>query len=221
MTDRAARDLRVEAPSLVQLGAAALRKMILSGDLGPGARLVEERLTEQLGISRAPLREALRLLEQEGLVVSRPRHGSSVAELDEDDVLEILTLRRVLERTAVEVGVPVQDETRLERCRAALAQMESSARAHDRAALVGHGYAFHASIVALAGQRRLSALYDSLQQQLLLCMSRNLYARERYHEDLDEHARRHRQLLELIEAGDPAPVLAALDAHGERSFSRL
>ena len=69
-------DGRLEAPTLVALAANALRKKILAGELAPGQRLLEERLTDELAISRPPLREALRILEGEGLVSTRPRRGS-------------------------------------------------------------------------------------------------------------------------------------------------
>jgi DNA-binding GntR family transcriptional regulator len=210
---------RINPPSLVALAAESIRKMILSGAFAPGERLIEERLTEHLGISRPPLREALRLLQNDGLVVTRPRYGSTVATLTDQDVFEILTLRTGLEKMAVELGVPVQDRARLAACHAALERMERNARDEDRGSLVENGYAFHASIVALAGHRRLSDIYRSVQQQMLLCMSRNLDARERYYESLVEHVARHRYLLELIEAGDPAAVLAELAVHGERSFA--
>jgi hypothetical protein len=62
-------------------------------------------------------------------------------------------------------------------------------------------------------------MYRSVQQQMLLCMSRNLGARERHYENLVEHVGRHRYLLDLIEAGDPQAVLAELAVHGERSFA--
>jgi hypothetical protein len=65
----------------------------------------------------------------------------------------------------------------------------------------------------------LSEIYRSVQQQMLLCMSRNLDARERHYENLVEHVQRHRHLLELIEAGDRQAVLAELAVHGERSFA--
>ncbi|HYH28833.1 MAG TPA: GntR family transcriptional regulator [Pseudonocardia sp.] len=210
---------RIDPPSLVSLAAESIRKMILSGAVAPGERLVEERLTEHLGISRPPLREALRLLQNDGLVVTRPRHGSTVATLTEQDVFEILTLRTGLERMAVELGVPVRHPERLAACHAALERMERDAREEDRGSLVENGYAFHSSIVGLAGHRRLSEIYWSVQQQMLLCMSRNLDTRERYYESLVEHVARHRYLLELIEAGDPEAVLAELAVHGERSFA--
>jgi DNA-binding GntR family transcriptional regulator len=212
-------EVRIDPPSLVALAADSIRRMILSGRYEPGERLIEERLTEHLGISRPPLREALRLLQNEGLVETRPRYGSTVATLTDQDVFEILTLRSGLERLAVELGVPVREPQRLAACHDALDRMEQNARDADRGSLVENGYAFHASIVALAGHRRLSDMYRSVQQQLLLCMARNLGTRERYHETLVEHVGRHRHLLELVEAGDPQAVLAELAVHGERSFA--
>ena len=208
----------LEAPSLVELAADAIRKMILSGGLAPGDRLIEERLTDELGVSRPPLREALRMLEQEGLIVSRPRRGATVATLDRQDVVEIMTLRSGLERMAVEVGLPVSDPARLRACWDALGEMEKAAAAEDRGALVAAGYAFHASIVDLAGHRRLSEMYVSVQQQVLLCMARNLWTREHVYESLTTHVARHRRLLEVIESGDLPAVLAELAVHGERSF---
>ncbi len=210
---------RLESPSLVQLAADAIRKLILSGELAEGERLIEERLTEQLGISRPPLREALRVLEQEGLIVTRPRRGSTVATLTDQDVYEILTLRSALERLAVELGVPVRHRSRLDAATAALEEMERCAADQDRGSLVQAGYGFHSALIALAGHRRLEEAYASVQQQLLLCMARNLYAREHHYEDLNEHVGRHRHLLELVEAGDPQAVLAELAVHGERSFT--
>ena len=214
----AAAAARIDAPSLVHLAAESIRSMILSGRLAPGERLIEERLTEELGISRPPLREALRLLQQEGLIDTRPRRGSTVTTLTDQDVYEILTLRSALERLAVELGVPVRSPERLAACRAALQRMDAAARREDRGALVTHAYAFHASIVALAGHRRLDDSYAAVQQQQMLCMARNLYAREHEFEDLVTHVARHRRLLDVIEAGDPDAVLAELAVHGERSF---
>ncbi len=208
----------LEAPSLVVLAADAIRKKILAGELEPGERLIEERLTEELAISRPPLREALRVLETEGLVSTRPRRGAFVATLTQEDVYEILTLRSTFERMAFELGVPVADDALLDPAREALREMERCAKAQDRGALVQAGYAFHSTLIRIARHRRLEEMYASVQQQLLLCMSRNLIARERFYEDLEEHVARHRHLLELVESGDKAAALAELAVHGERSF---
>jgi DNA-binding GntR family transcriptional regulator len=211
-------DSRLQSPSLVALAVSAIRNRILAGEYQPGERLHEERLTRELDISRPPLREALRLLENEGLVFTRPRRGSFVATLTDRDVYEILTLRSALERTAFELGIPVRDPSLLDPAREALAEMERFARLEDRGALVQAGYAFHSRLIRIAEHRRLEEIYASVQQQVLLCMSRNLIARERFHESLEKHAARHRHLLELVESGDAKAALAELAAHGERSF---
>lgn len=214
-------DGRLEAPTLVVLAADAIRKKILAGELQPGDRLLEERLTEELAISRPPLREALRILESEGLVFTRPRRGSFVATLTEEDVYEILTLRSMLERMAFELGIPVRTESLLDPARQALAEMSRCAREPDRGALVLAGYAFHSSLIRIAQHRRLEEIYASVQQQLLVCMSRNLIVRERFYEDLEGHVARHQQLLEVVESGDLNAALAALAVHGERSFESV
>lgn len=209
---------RLEAPSLVKMAADAIRKQILAGELAPGTRLIEERLTEELAISRPPLREALRLLETEGVVERLPRRGAFVRTLTDQDVDEILTIRSALERLAFEIGIPVSEESRLEPARLALEEMDRCARDEDRGALVQAGYAFHSALVHIAGNSELEVIYASVQQKIILCMARNLIARERHYEDLNSHVKRHKYLLDLVEAGDPQAALAELAVHGERSF---
>jgi DNA-binding GntR family transcriptional regulator len=203
-------------PSLVDVAAEALRRKIVGGALLPGDRIVENQLTQELGISRPPLREALRLLEREGLVRQLPRRGAIVTPLTLHDVYEIFTLRGEYERLAVKLGVPVRDPARILRCRTALERMEQAAAAGDEAALAEHAFEFHVSVIGLSGHQRLEDAYRSLQLQLLLCMAMNRRARAT--EGLVEDAARHRQLLELIEAGDPAAVLDELAHHGDRTF---
>ena len=217
----AARDHRLHAPSLVQLAADSIRKMILAGDFAPGDRLLEEKLTAELAISRPPLREALRILENEGLITTLPRRGSTVTTLTDRDVYEILTLRSALERMAFELGIPVARPELLEPSRAALLEMERCAAEGDRGALVLAGYAFHSALVGIADHRRLADTYASVQQQLLLCMARNLLVREQLYEDLEQHAARHRVLFETVESGDRDAALAELAVHGERSFEKV
>lgn len=216
---RSSPGLLTAQPSLTELAANEMRRMILSGQLQPGEWLREEQLTRILGISRPPLREALLMLQQEGLVVRSPRRGAAVISLSAADVTEILVLRTALERVAVQNGVPVRDPERLERCRAELEAMRQCARERNRAALVEHGYAFHAAIVGLAGMSRVESIYASLHSQLVICMAMNLYAREQHYESLTVHVDRHQKLLDVIEAGDPDAVLEALAQHGERSFT--
>ena len=98
-------------PTLVTSAVQAVRESIYDGRLGPGARLVEADLAQQLGISRGPLREALHLLGKEGLVVTIPRHSKFVQNVDSRSVDEVYSLRKILEAYAVERAAEVNPET--------------------------------------------------------------------------------------------------------------
>jgi DNA-binding GntR family transcriptional regulator len=209
---------RIEAPpSITHLAASALRDRILGGELRPGDRVVENQLAAELGVSKPPLREALRVLEQEGLVVRSPRRGVVVTPLTLHDVYEICTLRHDLERLAVDLGVPCRAPERLVRCREAYADLVRAAEADDPAAVTERGFAFHLAVVALAGHGRLEESYRALALQLRLCMALNRRAR-RTRETLLGDAARHRRILDLIEAGDRAGVHHELAHHGDRTF---
>jgi DNA-binding GntR family transcriptional regulator len=205
-------------PSLVDFAADALRRMVIDGDLLPGDRVVENQLTKQLGISRPPLREALRVLEREGLLLQQPRRGTIVTPLTLHDVYEIFTLRHEYELLALRLSMPLTEPAtpRLARVHRALAAMEISARAGDEGAYGPDSFEFHLSVVGLSGHRRLEDAYRSLQWQMQLCMAMN--RRARVDEDLLQDVERHRRLVELVEAGDPDAVIAELDRHGDRTF---
>lgn len=215
---KAVRTARIASPpSMVELACDALRTMILSGELRPGDRVVENRLTEQLGVSRPPLREALKQLGHEGLIVQHPRRGAVVTPLTQHDVYEIVTMREDLETMSVRLGVPVRDPELLRPVEDALRDIERAAEDGDEAAVTERGFAFHHALVGMAGHRRLADAYRSLALQMQVCMGMNRSAR-RDHEDLAGHAARHRELLDVIRTGDPEAVLAALAAHGHRTF---
>jgi DNA-binding GntR family transcriptional regulator len=200
------------------MAAETIREMVLSGELRPGDRLVEERFTDELGISRPPLREALRVLEQEGLVLSMPRRGVMVTPLSAQDVYEIFTLRTTYERMAIELGVPCKDPELLGRVRRAVDAMTQAAKTEDRGQFVRSAFEFHASIVGLARHRRLEDAYRGLSLQLHLYMAANTRAREEHHESLEENVERHRRLLVAVERGDREEVMSELANHGDRTF---
>lgn len=208
----------VKPPSMVELAARSVRQMILGGTLLPGDRVVENRITEQLGISRPPLREALRMLEHEGLIRQSPHRGAVVTPLTLHDVYEIVTFRRELERMAVTLGIPVLEESRLQRCWDAVRRMEAAADRRDEAELSEATFDFHLAVVGLAGHGRLESAYRSLQLQMQLCMAFNRNARGRRKESASANVLRHRHLLRIIEQGDPEAVLSELERHGDRTF---
>lgn len=203
-------------PTMSVLAAEALRAMIMSGELLPGDRLPENSLTAQLGVSRSPLREAMSVLEREGLIVQEPRRGAVVAPLTAHDIYEIYTLREQLETLSVRLGVPVVDTSRLDRLRRAYAALEE-ATGDDRTEHTRLAFEFHLALVALAGHHRLESAYRALSLQMQLCMAMNRRARADM-ESIREDAIRHRPLLDLAVSGDADGLLAALRDHGQRTF---
>ena len=118
---------QVPHKSLREAALAAIRQAISRGDLKPGQRLVESDVAEQMGISRAPVREALRQLETEGLVVSEPHRGTFVAEVSATDLWEIYTLRAAIERLAVRLVTEKASAEMLAQLQQAVADMAQAA----------------------------------------------------------------------------------------------
>jgi DNA-binding GntR family transcriptional regulator len=213
----AADDEGLRSYSLVELAVTRLSREILSGRVDPGERLVEEQLTQRLGISRAPLREALRLLAQQGLVEHVPRRGVRVATLSDDDVRQLYDVRDVLERHAIQAALPLRPGHDLDGLGAALEAMRDAARHGDRAEVAHAHRRFHAALVALAGNRQLSLLYESVLLKLQLYMALNLRREAETAAPLDG-VHRHERLFGTVADDDPDAVLAELSHHGARSY---
>jgi DNA-binding GntR family transcriptional regulator len=211
--------LIADPPSITALATDALRSMILSGELEPGARVIENQLTGQLGVSRPPLREAMRVLEHEGLIVQTPRRGATVISLTMQDVYEIFTLRTEFESMAVRLGIPVRDPARLDRLEEAAAILEANAAAGAEESATDDTYRFHLAFIGLAGHARLEETYRSISQQLRLLMNLNRRARAG-EETLEQRARRHRVLVDLVAEGNTDAVLEALKDSASHSFLR-
>jgi DNA-binding GntR family transcriptional regulator len=197
--------------TLVELAERRLREAILSGALSPGEKIVEEQLCADLGISRAPLREALRMLAQQGLVEHVPRRGSRVADWSPTDILQLFALRHVLECHAIETALPMADpETSLQPVRAALEIMRT---ATDELNRDDAHRMFHAAVVALAGNRQLDIALEPVLLKLQLPMAMNIRAEARH--DPGDGIDRHRAILTALTTNDQSVVIAALREHGQ------
>jgi DNA-binding GntR family transcriptional regulator len=210
----------LEASSLVELAVRRLRSEILSGELAPGERLVEEQLTRRFGTSRAPLREALRLLGQQGLVEHLPRRGVRVTQLSARDMDELFTLRDALEQFAVRCafgdgGMP--DPVLVGALRDAVEEIERAAARGTALEQDAAHRGFHLALVALAGHSHLLRVYEPLLLQLQLYMATNM-RREARDRSPREGAQRHRRLYEAVMSGGADAVLAELDHHGARTY---
>jgi DNA-binding GntR family transcriptional regulator len=216
-------DERLYAPSLVEMTVRRLRAEILAGDLKPGQRLVEEQIRQRFAISRAPLREALRTLSNQGLVEHVPRRGTRVTELSARDVAELFGLRFLLERYAARLAFPLtpeDDSDPLVEVRARLDEMRAADEARDELAKDDAHRAFHLAVVALAGNHQLNLAMEPILVQLQRPMAANL-RREAEAAGPQSGLQRHEALLAALETNDLDTVLAALDQHGAQRFLNL
>jgi DNA-binding GntR family transcriptional regulator len=181
-----------------------LRRMILDGEYGPKERLIEEQLAERLGVSRTPIRQALTMLEAEGLVEIQPNKGAMVCSFGVDEVWDIYDLRAVLEGHAARRAAQRIDERGMARLRELADEMESlSARGFDEREeeirlLVTLNNEFHGTIVASSKNKRLERMIRRTVELPVVFKAFFWYGtRERM---VSNHY--HRQILGALEAGD-------------------
>ncbi|MEJ7742358.1 MAG: GntR family transcriptional regulator [Nocardioidaceae bacterium] len=187
-----------------------LREAITSGQLKPGERLIEVDLGRELGTSRAPVREALRQLEQEGLVASYPYRGSEVLGVSQDEVEQVLVpIRITLERFAFSRALDRLDEGDIENLQALVDEMEVAARAGETERLADADIAFHELIIVCSEQRHCLQLWKTIQPRVRAYFRRDAPA----HDDPMAVAKQHQELLDVIKTGDEAAVLDAIDRH--------
>lgn len=204
-------------PSLVEMAVHRLRSEILSGALAPGERIVEGQLTQRFGTSRAPLREALRLLGEQGLVEHLPRRGVRVTRLSARDIDELFTLRDALEQFAVRCALSGPTRLPLDGLRGAVEEMQRAAVEGDALQKAAAHRAFHLALVALAGHHHLMRAYEPVLLRLQLYMATNM-RREAEDRSALDGPKRHRKLLDAVESGDVERVLVELGHHGSRTY---
>lgn len=143
-----------------------LRQAILRGELEPGERLMEIHLADRLGVSRTPIREAIRKLELEGLVVMIPRRGAVVASITEKDMKDVLEVRRTLEMLAVEVACDRISPEQLEQLKEASEQFQKICAKGDLIQLAQADVAFHEVIYNATNNLRLVTTLNNLREQM-------------------------------------------------------
>jgi DNA-binding GntR family transcriptional regulator len=195
----------------------ALRSLIVTGRLQPGQRVNQEDVAERIGVSVAPVREALRVLEQEGQLVYRPRRGYFVTELFIDDLEEIYELRRILEERSARAALPALDDDARARVQSAARDCVDAAERGDVAAELEANRRFHFGLLDSAGQphamRVIRLLWDSTETYR--AMYYNSPA-ERV-ASIDAHDR----ILAAVDDRDADRLVAELDQHRERALAFL
>jgi DNA-binding GntR family transcriptional regulator len=186
---------------------------ILSGRLPPGARIVETKLAQQLGVSQGPVREALRDLELFGFVVSSPFRGTQVRKISTDDLLEIYPVRAALEGVAARDAAIRIDEATLTELEDLISTMRDAASRKDQRAHVNADYAFHHAIVKASGNRMLEHVWQTMRLATTTFVTHSM--NQITHRSLAEIGERHVPVLEALRSRDPAAAEAAMRRHIE------
>ena len=164
-----------------------LRQAILKGELKPGERLMEIALAERLGVSRTPIREAMRKLELEGLVVMIPRRGAQVANITEKDLNDVLEVRIVLENMAIEKACARMTEEDIEKLWAAAKAFEQTTAEGNLVKMAEADVAFHEIIYQASDNKRLIQVLNNLREQIYRYRVEYLKNNEVYEQLLEEH----------------------------------
>jgi DNA-binding GntR family transcriptional regulator len=187
-----------------------VRDAIVDGSLQPGETMSQVVLAEELGVSRTPLREALRMLQGEGLVEARPNRRVRVAPISIGDLEQLYAVRVTLEAQALRLAVPRMTPEHIARLEGSIAEMARYAQQHDmRRWLIPHAE-YHHRLIELAGSRfaaLLSQLYDHAERyrRLHIGYGPSAWATPD-----------HRGILDAVEAGDPVGAAALLAEHLSR-----
>lgn len=207
----------VRTRSLSSLVAQEIERLILSGTLAAGERLNEQALASRLGVSRGPVREAVRGLERGGLVVAVRNQGSYVRQVSAEEALEIYDLRAAITGLACAKLAEGATRVQLAALRALVKRMEEARRADEPPAYYTANLEFHAALLGFGSGKRTRRLYEELGNELHLYRRRALVQPENMRESNAEHA----AILRAIAAGDVAAARAAGEAHiagGKRRF---
>ncbi|SMP68480.1 GntR family transcriptional regulator [Anoxynatronum buryatiense] len=172
-----------------------LRNAIMEQRLKRGERLVENTIAEKMNISRTPVREALRQLESEGLVVHMPRRGTVVQGITREDALDIYNIREVLEGLVVRLACERRSEAEVENLHKYIEQMETAIHGNAYEKLMELHHEFNDEILQAAQSKRLSGMVKHLHEYLASMRTVSLESTERQEDALQEH----REIVKAIE----------------------
>lgn len=186
-----------------------LRQAILTGELKPGERLMEIHLANRLGVSRTPIREAIRKLELEGLVTMIPRRGAEVAQITEKSMNDVLEVRRALDALCAELACERITSEEVERLKKACDSFEQAVQTKNIKEIAKADVALHDIIVQATGNQRLIQLVNNLSEQMYRY-------RFEYIKDVSQHKRlieEHHIIYESIKKKDKETASRAAKMH--------
>ncbi|MBA2962484.1 MULTISPECIES: phosphonate utilization associated transcriptional regulator [Ramlibacter] len=199
----------LQTSSLASVVQQEVERAILVGEYAPGTKLIEAALAQKMGVSRGPVREAFRMLEEAGLVRTEKNRGVFVRDIPIDEAVEIFDLRAAMDELVGRQLAANITPAQLKEIRGLVEQMEKAVKAED-----AYGYhllnlGFHDRLVEMAGNRKLTAIYRKLIKELSLFRRLNLADNWL----LPVSAGEHRQIVKAIASGDPDAAGKALFQH--------
>lgn len=194
-----------------------LRNAILRGELKPGERLMEMHLANKLGVSRTPIREAIRMLEQEGLAVTIPRKGAQVAKMTEKDLQDVLEIRDALDELAVSMAAERMTPDQLDELKASMHEFEAATRSKDVRAIVEADEAFHNVIYRMANNPKLELIVKNLREQMYRYRYEYVKGSASYHQLIEEHV----AIIEGFEKQDSDYVRKIMHTHLENQIEAV
>jgi DNA-binding GntR family transcriptional regulator len=193
-------------PTLMSQALQEIREAIRKGKLKPGDRLVETQLAEEMYISRFPIREALRYLEKEGLVETKPFKGTYVAKLTERDMEELYSLRSAIEEFAIRILIKHINAEKIKKLESS---MQQASKNEDLDKLISEDFRFHQTICELSDHRKLLEVWLTLENQLrvFLTIEKQLFGNSA------QFVKSHIPILEAIQERKIRPAQKAIREH--------
>ena len=194
-----------------------LRQAILRGELQPGERLLEIHLADKLGVSRTPIREAIRKLELEGLVLMIPRKGAVVAEITEKSLRDVLEVRRALEELAMKLACERILDEEIEELKEAAKEFENALKTGDVTVYAEADVKFHDIIYRTTDNQRLIQLLYNLREQMYRYRVEYLKRDDSHDTLLAEH----QYIIETLERRDSDEAVKAVCAHVDNQVTAV
>ena len=188
-----------------------LRQAILRGELKPGERLMEIQLANKLGVSRTPVREAIRKLELEGLVLMIPRKGAEVADISEKSLKDVLEVREALEELAARLACDKITKEGVNRLKEAAQDFRSALKSNDITQMAEADVRFHDVICNATENQKLGQLLNNLREQMYRYRIEYLKDQQVYEKLLSEHE----EIIRHIEKGEKDEAARVVSRHIE------
>ena len=205
---------RQKRATLTDQALKEIRDAIRSGKLKPGERLVEMQLAKEMQISRFPIREALRYLEKEGLVETKPFKGSQVAQFTEKDMEELYSLRSSLEELAVRILIENLDEKKIKELETIVQSMRKASLNGKLDQMISEDLRFHQTICELSGHRKLLEIWRTLESQLQVFLT----IEKDFFETAYQYVSTHDPIMQAIKHRDINRAEKAIREHLELSM---